>query len=193
MFCGPILRFMAILVIPFRMISVLGWSLSVFLGFNYVAQAEDQPVFSKATVDLGIVVSDLKQAAKFYIEVVGMKEVPGFKVPGKRVAQFGLTDNQPVVARRFVLNDGKDSSSLKLMAFPNAPGKRPSQKFIHSTLGFSYLTLFVNDMAAAVERAKKAGVKMLGETPSQLGGDNYLAVYRDPDGNFIELIGPMKK
>jgi|TARA_B100001250_G_scaffold413221_1_gene446650 predicted enzyme related to lactoylglutathione lyase len=184
---------MAILVIPFRMISVVGWSLSVFLGFNYVAQAEDQPVFSKATVDLGIVVSDLKQAAKFYIEVVGMKEVPGFKVPGKRVAQFGLTDNQPVVARRFVLNDGKDSSSLKLMAFPNAPGKRPSQKFIHSTLGFSYLTLFVNDMAAAVERAKKAGVKMLGETPSQLGGDNYLAVYRDPDGNFIELIGPMKK
>lgn len=193
MFCGPILRFMAILVIPFRMISVAGWSLSVFLGFNYVAQAEDQPVFSKTTVDLGIVVSDLKQAAKFYIEVVGMKEVPGFKVPGKRVAQFGLTDNQPVVARRFVLNDGKDSSSLKLMAFPNAPGKRPSQKFIHSTLGFSYLTLFVNDMAAAVERAKKAGVKMLGETPSQLGGDNYLAVYRDPDGNFIELIGPMKK
>ena len=54
-------------------ISVSVWSLSFFLGFNYIAQAEDQPVFSKKTVDLGIVVSDLKQAAKFYIEVVGMK------------------------------------------------------------------------------------------------------------------------
>ena len=39
----------------------------------------------------------------------------------------------------------------------------------------------------------KAGVKMLGATPSKLGGDNYLTVYRDPDGNFIELIGAMKK
>jgi predicted lactoylglutathione lyase len=48
-------------------------------------------------------------------------------------------------------------------------------------------------MTAAVERAKKAGVKMLGATPSKLGGDNYLTVYRDPDGNFIELIGAMKK
>ena len=48
-------------------------------------------------------------------------------------------------------------------------------------------------MDAAVERAKKAGVKMLGKTPSKLGGSNYLTVYRDPDGNFIELIGPMKE
>ncbi|MBP97468.1 hypothetical protein CMK18_16075, partial [Candidatus Poribacteria bacterium] len=99
-FLGSIIRFMTI---TSRIISVSVWSLSFFLGFNYIAQAEDQSVFSKKTVDLGIVVSDLKQAAKFYIEVVGMKEVPGFKVPGKRVAQFGLTDNQPVVARRFVL------------------------------------------------------------------------------------------
>ena len=72
------------------------------------------------------------------------------------------------------------------------PPEEDRSKFIHSSLGFSYLTIFVNDMDAAVERAKKAGV-MLGKTPSKLGGSNYLTVYRDPDGNFIELIGPMKE
>ena len=178
---------------PFKMIAVSACALLALFGFNYSAQADEKSVFTKATIDLGIVVSDLDEAAKFYSEVIGLTEVDGFKVTGERTSEFGLTDNQPITVRRFVLNDGKNGSSLKLMAFPNAPGKKPDQKFIHSTLGFSYLTLFVNDMTAAVERAKKAGVKMLGATPSKLGGDNYLTVYRDPDGNFIELIGVMKK
>ena len=78
------------------------------------------------------------------------------------------------------------------MAFPKAPGAKPDQKFIHSTLGFSYLTLFVTDMDRALARLKKADVKLLGETPSPLGGGNFIAVCKDPDGNFIELIGSSK-
>ncbi|MEC8800049.1 MAG: VOC family protein, partial [Planctomycetota bacterium] len=152
--------------------------------------AAKKPVFSKSTFDLGIVVSDLDKAAKFYVDVVGMTEVKGFAAPANVATAFGLTDNQPVVVRRFVMDDVKDAPSLKLMAFPDAPGVKPDQRFIHSTLGFSYLTLFVNDMDAVVERAKKAEVKLLGQTPAKAGGNNYLAVYQDPDGNFIELIGP---
>ena len=152
--------------------------------------AEKKPVFSKITFDLGIVVSDLDKAAKFYQDVVGMTEVKGFAAPANVATAFGLTDNQPVVVRRFVLADVKDAPSLKLMAFPDAPGAKPDQRFIHSTLGFSYLTLFVNDMDAAVERAKKAKVKPLGQTPAKIGGNNFLTVIKDPDGNFIELIGP---
>lgn len=164
-------------------------------GITALAQdtAEENPVFSKKTFDLGIVVSDLDKAAKFYKDVVGMTEVKGFSAPAGVATAFGLTDNQPVVVRRFVMADVKDAPSLKLMAFPDAPGAEPDQRFIHSTLGFRYLTLFVNDMDAAVERAKKANVKLLGQTPAKVGGDNYLTVYKDLDGNFIELIGPSKR
>jgi predicted enzyme related to lactoylglutathione lyase len=80
-----------------------------------------------------------------------------------------------------------------MMAFPKAQGKKPDQEFIHSTLGVSYLTLFVTDMDAVMIRLKKAGVKTLGKTPASIGGPNFLTVFRDPDGNFIELIGPSKK
>ena len=152
--------------------------------------AAKKPVFSRSTFDLGIVVSDLDKAAKFYVDVVGMTEVKGFAAPANVATAFGLTDNQPVVVRRFVMEDVEDAPSLKLMAFPEAPGAKPDQRFIHSTLGFSYLTLFVNDMDAVVERAEKAEVKLLGQTPAKAGGNNYLTVYQDPDGNFIELIGP---
>ena len=176
-----------------RMIGLV--TLSCLFLVNIYASTEEakQPVFSKTTFDLGIVVSDLDKAAKFYTEVIGMTEIKGFTAPANVATSFGLTDNQPAVVRRFVMADVEGAPSLKLMAFPDAPGAKPDQKFIHSTLGFSYLTLFVNDMDAAVERANKASVKLLGTTPAKIGANRYLAVYKDLDGNFIELIGPSKK
>ena len=36
----------------------------------------------------------------------------------------------------------------------------------------------------------KTGVKPIGETPVPLGNGQRLITVRDPDGNFIELIGP---
>ena len=76
-----------------------------------------------------------------------------------------------------------------MMSFPDAPGKVPDQSFIHSTLGIRYLTLYVSDADKALERLTKTGVKPIGETPISLGNDARLIAVRDPDGNFIELIG----
>ena len=35
-------------------------------------------------------------------------------------------------------------------------------------------------------------VKLLGETPISLGGDSNFVLVQDPDGTFVELIGPME-
>ena len=74
--------------------------------------------------------------------------------------------------------------------FADAPGKKADQSFIHSTLGFRYLTLYVTSTETTLARLKKAGVKPIGETPIDLGNNMRLTTVRDPDGNFIELIGP---
>ena len=168
---------------------------SLLLPALACAGEKEEELYSNGVIDLGLVVRDLDKSAKFYTEVVGLKEVNGFKVPGKVTGDFGLTDNQDVTARVFVATNaaGKPSSKLKMMAFPKAQGKASDQKFIHSTLGVSYLTLFVNDMSVVMARLKKAGVKTLGKTPAPIGGGNLLTVFRDPDGNFIELIGPASK
>lgn len=150
--------------------------------------------YANATADIGIVVKDIETSAKFYTETLGMKEVEGFSVPAAKAKAIGLTDNQAATIRVFVLDDSSEGpkTKFKLMSFPDAPGKSQDQKFIHSTIGVSYLTLYVADMTQTVERLKKAKVKLLGETPSDLGGNNFITVCHDPDGNFIELIGPMK-
>jgi hypothetical protein len=35
-------------------------------------------------------------------------------------------------------------------------------------------------------------VKLLGETPFLMGGTTYFTLVQDPDGTFVELIGPME-
>ncbi|MFK5923097.1 MAG: VOC family protein [Verrucomicrobiota bacterium] len=173
-------------------------SLTAALTFSnaaHVAAQDSDKVFSKSTIDIGITVANVEKSAAFYADVLGLKEVKGFDVSADKATRLGLTDHQPANIRVFVLDDSKGATTarIKLMAFPKAPGVKPDQKFIHSTISISYLTLFVADLDLAVERVKKANVKLLGETPVDLGGGKFLATVQDPDGNFIELIGPSKK
>jgi len=182
-----------------RMQKILVASLSLIVGSSLLltpdtdaADSDEKAVFSSVTVDIGMVAADLEKSARFYTEALGLTETKGFTASAEKATAFGLTDNHEAVIRVFVLGEGEGATRLKLMSFPNAQGVKPDQKFIHSTIGVSYLTLRVTDMDAALERLKKAKVELLGETPASLGGNNFLTCVRDPDGNFIELIGPMK-
>lgn len=166
-------------------------SLFAFVLFVSNSFAAEPAEFASGVVDIGIVAKDVDVTAKFYTEVIGLKEVRGFSVPAEKTKAFGLADSQSVNIRVFVLTEGPNATRLKIMSFPKRPGKAPDQKYIHSTLGLSYLTLRVKDMTAAVARLKKANVKLLGETPASLGGKNRITVFHDPDGNFVELIGPI--
>lgn len=152
----------------------------------------DPAKFSKAVVDIGMVAKDIEKTTKFYTEVIGLTEVKGFKASAEKATSFGLTDNQPADIRVFMLGNDPASTRLKIMSFPKREGATPDQKFIHSTIGISYLTIMVKDMDDALARLKKANVKLLGKTPASLGGNTRITVFHDPDGNFVELIGPVK-
>ncbi len=81
---------------------------------------------------------------------------------------------------------------VKVLSFPAAPGKQADQAYIHSTLGARDLTLYVKDINAPLQRLKKAGVATLGETPLEISPGTWLLALKDPDGNFMELIGPRR-
>ncbi len=152
--------------------------------------------FTRPSIDLGIVVKDLDKSMKFYTEAIGMKATGGFVVPGEFAGRAALSDNQTLGIKTLVLGEGPNASTVKLMAFPGAPGEKTKNDFIHTSLGFSYLTLHVADTNAAVQRLQKAGVKLLKNSPialpAPLPTDLYITLVRDPDGNFIELVGPKK-
>ena len=152
--------------------------------------------FSSKTIDIGMVVSDIEKSVKFYTEVIGLKEVAGFSVPAEYAGRVGLTNNHKLDVRVLTLGDGEGATKLKLMQFPGVDSKKQRNRFIHTTLGVSYLTFHVSDTKAAIARLKKHEVKTLKKSPlplpKPLPSSLFLTMVRDPDGNFVELVGPKK-
>ncbi len=148
--------------------------------------------FSKSVIDIGMVVKDPERTVQFLTNVVGFKEVRGFSVNADVARKIGLIDGYATEVRVFMLEGSEPATRIKVLSFPQTQGKQADQAFIHSTLGFRYLTLYVKDMNPILERLKKAGVPTLGETPMELGTGTWLVAVKDPDGNFIEFVGPRK-
>ena len=156
----------------------------------------NQPGFSSARVDFGIVVNDIAKAAAFYT-AIGFKEVDGFDVPAEMGDKSGLTAaNKPFAIRIFQLGDGEDATNVKIMQFAGTTSQQPDNAYIHSALGIRYLTLYVDDMDAAIARARKAGAAPLAQGPYKLPAGFpdgiWLTCVKDPDGNIIEFVGPKK-
>ncbi len=147
---------------------------------------------SKPIIDIGMVAKDADRTARFLTNVIGFKEVRGFPVSGDLGKKIGLLNGQTTQVRVFVLEDIEQATRIKVLSFPEAPGKQADQAYIHSTLGFRYLTLYFKDLNRVLERVKKAGISPLGETPVEISAGTWLLALKDPDGNFIELIGPRR-
>jgi catechol 2,3-dioxygenase-like lactoylglutathione lyase family enzyme len=169
-------------------------ALAMAVAFSGISGA--QSAFTTPTIDLGVVVTDIEKSVKFYTEGLGFKELPGFKVPAGFAADAGLTDGKELDIKVLVLGEGAGATKLKLMQIKGANPAQSKQEVIESQTGFRYLTLMVADTTASVERASKAGFKPIAKgtlaIPQDIAPGQYLTIYKDPDGNFVELVGPKK-
>ncbi len=155
-----------------------------------------EPAFPRTTIDLGTVVGDLEKSVHFYTEGIGFKEVKGFEVPADVAAGAGLTDSKPLEVRVLALGEGDTATKLKLMQVAGTSPRTGDNEFIHSHTGFRYLTIIVADTQAALARLAKLGVKPLAKSPVAIPettapGGLFLTCVRDPDGNIVELVGPL--
>jgi catechol 2,3-dioxygenase-like lactoylglutathione lyase family enzyme len=168
---------------------IVVWVVAGSLVIGAAQQSSGKAAFSRTTIDLGMVVSDVEKAAKFYTEAIGFTEMTGFDVSAQLAGDTGLTDNRPFKVRVFALGDEPTATKLKIMQIPGAGSKKVDNQYIGSSLGFRYLTVSVSDLTKTMERLKQNGIAPVKE-PYRLGGNSYLILVKDPDGNTIELIGP---
>ena len=147
--------------------------------------------FSSTTIGIGVVVRDLDKAQAFYTDVIGMVQTGGFTINEGFSKRSGLADGLPVQVRVLRLGEGEEATQWKLMTFGDR-AKSPQNDFIHDRTGMRYITIHVTNLTPILERIKRHRVRLLGETPVPLGKDNHFMLVQDPDGTFIELIGPMK-
>ncbi len=166
------------------------------VGSNFISVGvnQDKSEFSKPTIDIGCVVSDLEASVKFYTEVIGFEQTSEFKVGTEYANRVGLTDNKPLDIKVLTLGSGEGATQLKLMQV-DGESATAANEHIHSTLGFSYLTVYVSSTENALKRLKATNTETVAESPLPIAGAEQmtLTIIRDPDGNLVELVGPSVK
>lgn len=145
--------------------------------------------FSNPSISIGVVVADLQKSIDFYTNVIGMTKTGGFSVDGVKAKELGLTDGRKIDVTVLKLINSEQSTEWKLMSF-GQKATHPTQKYMHNDNGIQYVTIFVRHLNPIIDRLKNNKVKILSGTPSVLGENRNFILVQDPDGTFIELIGP---
>lgn len=163
-----------------------------FVSVIFVSTAQKAPApgdFSNPTIFVGSVVTDLAKSVDFYTNIIGMTKTSTFSVDGVKAKELGLTDGRPIDVTVLKLEDSPQANEWKLMSFGTKPGhKKP--KYLHDDTGMQYITILVNHLNPIIERIEKNNIKILSGKPSELSEGRFFILVQDPDGTFIELIGP---
>ena len=154
---------------------------------SYSVQPPDD--FAKSAISIGVVVEDLDKALDFYLNVIGMVKTGEFSVDADKSRELGLSNGNSFDVKVLKLENSESAPEWKLMSF-GKKATHPKQTYVPDDTGMQYITIFVKSMKPLLERIKKHDVKMLGKTPAMLDETRQFVLVQDPDGTFIELIGP---
>ena len=137
---------------------------------------------------IGLVVSDIESSEYFYTEIIGMVPAGEFSLDSEWSEAAGAANGKPFSVKMFRMQDRKSATILKLAYF-DATENRPEQNGLDTFAGVNYLTINYSAEAFSnvIKRIEDAGIRKTGWVKKE----NYqLFFVRDPNGVFVELIGP---
>ena len=133
---------------------------------------------------IGICVSDWRRSLRFYQEVLGFRYLHELEATGEPASRLLQLDD---VALRAVYLE-REGMRIELLYYerPGAvagPTPRPMNQ-----LGFTHLSLRVDDLDAFLSELRSAGVEILEDTRVAPAPKVKAAFLCDPDGALIELV-----
>jgi glyoxylase I family protein len=123
------------------------------------------------SLDVGLVTAEAAPMAAFYRDVLELPYLGEVTLPGLGVL------------RKFQCGH----SLIKLLAPFEAPERGTKGAGFAGVAGIRYFTLTVADLAASLERCRRAGAPVLVEATTVRPGV-MAAMVEDPDGNAVELM-----
>lgn len=136
-------------------------------------------------MEVGICCRDLDALLAFYTDVVGLKLVNRVSVPADKARATGLTAHGYDVARL----QTPYGERIKLLQPSVPPETAVRGAAILDRQGATYLTFIVRDLAGVVRNLQARGV-VFDSTPApmEVRPGTWLAFFRDPEGNVLELV-----
>jgi catechol 2,3-dioxygenase-like lactoylglutathione lyase family enzyme len=141
-------------------------------------------------MQVGLVVSDLDRATKFYTEALGFKAEGDVHPIPPALAKLLEQPADMDMKIRFLTKDGV---KIELITFANPKVEGSGQRRKMNQAGLSHLAVAVDDFDATVAAIKANGGKLVEETLFAPPGAGKFAFATDPDGTRIEIQAPAKK
>lgn len=165
--------------------------LSVLLiGLSLSISGYSQSNFTSKVIGIGVVVSDLERSLDFYVNGIGMVKTGNFTINEDFGKRSGLSNGVATNVTILKLENSPDATDWKLMSFGSKPA-HSKPKYIQDDTGMQYITIQVKALQPIIDRLTEMKVPFLGSTPTPLTAKAHFVFVQDPDGNFIELIGPL--
>ncbi|SEI38044.1 Catechol 2,3-dioxygenase [Dyadobacter koreensis] len=165
-------------------------NLLILATFLFGGFVHAQSNFTSKSIGVGVVVADMQRSLDFYIKGIGMVKTGNFTINAEFGKRGGLTGGEAVDVNILKLENSPESTDWKLMSFGKKAG-HSKPKFIQDDTGMQYITIQVKSLQPVIDRLKEQNVTFLGNTPTPLTKDSHFVLVQDPDGTFVELIGPM--
>ena len=135
---------------------------------------------------MGLCVTNLDAALKFYCDILGFRKVQAFAVNGAPAVQNLLELDDLAMTLTFIELDGQ---RIELIEIAN-PRPTGGGKGGFNRVGYTHLSVKVVDWDAELARLRAAGVNVLEHTiGAQAESNARFAFILDPDGNRVELFG----
>jgi lactoylglutathione lyase len=134
---------------------------------------------------VGLCVSDLERSLRFYTEGLGFEPADGFDIDDglAHLAEVPA----PVECRAQFITHGSTTIELLGWRRPGVEGEAPASR---RHVGFTHLSVNVDDLAAVEARLVGLGARVLEDTRTHLdlpGARVDIVFLADPDGVRIEL------
>jgi catechol 2,3-dioxygenase-like lactoylglutathione lyase family enzyme len=136
---------------------------------------------------IGLCVGDLERSLRFYCDGLGFVVAEGYDLNEQMLDGLdrALEVTSPVELRSQMITNGDLKIELLHFTEPVAHGEPSTSR---GRIGFTHLSLFVDDVDAVAARLAELGGTVLPATRAQLG---YEVVFvADPDGTRVELMAP---
>lgn len=136
---------------------------------------------------VGIVVSDMRLALRFYVNYLGLSVVRQFERRGG--PYMSILTALPDVQTEIYILETADRCKVELLQFHSHPAGRGSQAK-NSDVGRSHVALTVADLRGLYARRDEYDVKF--QTEPLDSPDGVLVCFcHDPDGTLVELVEPV--
>lgn len=136
-------------------------------------------------MEVGLCCKNLDALLAFYTDVVGLTLVNRVSVPAEKARATGLTTHGYDVARL----QTSYGERIKLLQPSVAPEAAVRGATILDRQGTTYLTFIVRDLASVVQDLQSKGVVFdSAPAPMEVRPGTWLAFFRDPEGNVLELV-----